>query len=287
MLKLRTFIIALAFAPLISITWQLTNQVQAGSPSKGQAGSGSGGATPPINYHPSPSKGGAGSGSGGTHSPTNYHPSPSKGGAGSGSGGTHNGSNNNPNSPSKGKAGSASGGGNTDSDNKESEAPGIIVKQEPDGSMKIKLSPAVVYKLNAAANRILASDTGHKFSSAKADKLSISLILKGVSPQLSKAFTSVLGAIFNLPGASTQPSFPSVQLPQGQLVASTKTLKASFTIAEANAPETVNIDNLNEAINIYNKIILESDPATLQKLSRSSDFMEIGKALTELRAAIK
>ncbi|MBD2294319.1 hypothetical protein H6G06_12690 [Anabaena sphaerica FACHB-251] len=342
MLKIRTFFLSLACTPLIIFSLHLTNQVQANSPSKGQAGSASGGAISPSNNHPgqSPSRGQAGSASGGATPPSNNHPgqSPSKGQAGSASGGgntnnpgqspskgqggsasgggnTNNpgqspskgqggsasggGNTNNPGqSPSKGQGGSASGGGNTNNPGQSpskgeagsasgSESSGIIIIRKPDGSILIKLSPAVVHKLNAAANRILASGGGHRFSSAQAHKVMITLTLRGVSPKLSQAFSRAVVNIFTFSRTSTTPSFPSVQLPQGQLVASTKAFKPSSSIAEGDAVPTVNIDNLNEAINIYNKIVLESDPATLQKLSQYSDFVEIGKTLTELRAAIK
>ncbi|MGM3307078.1 hypothetical protein ACSQ6I_14085 [Anabaena sp. WFMT] len=296
MLKIRTFFIALACAPLISLSLQLTNQVQASSPSKGQAGSGSGGATPPTNYHPSPSKGPAGSGSGGG---SINHPgqSPSKGQAGSGSGG---GSINHPGqSPSKGQAGSGSGGGNTNtpgqspSKGEAGSASGatssnIIVTKELDGSIKITLLPDAVKKLNDIAARLRASGRDSRFTRFKAILLQRYFVSNGLQPQLAKAFTSVLPHIFlTSSDASTTPSLPSVQLPQGKLVASMKAFKAGLTIAEANEAPTVNVDKLNEAINIHNKIVLESDPATLQQLVRNSDFVEIGKALTELRAAIQ
>ncbi|MEA5549423.1 hypothetical protein VB713_00250 [Anabaena cylindrica UHCC 0172] len=279
MLKIRTFFLALACAPLISLCLQLTNQVQASSPSKGQAGSGSGGATPPTNYHPgqSPSKGQAGSGSGGATPPTN-HPgqSPSKGQAGSGSGG---GNTNNPGqSPSKGQAGSGSGANSSN----------IIITKELDGSIKITLLPDAVKRLNYIAAKLRASGKYSRFTRFKAILLQKYFVLNGLHPQLAKSFTSVLPDIFlTSSDASTAPSLPSVQLPQAKLIASIKAFKAGLTIAEANEVPTVNVDKLNEAINIHNKIVLESDPATLQQLLRNSDFVEIGKALTELRAAIQ
>jgi transcription elongation factor Elf1 len=48
----------------------------------------------------------------------------------------------------------------------------------------------------------------------------------------------------------------------------------------------VDINELNNAINTYNQIIDESSPVTLQALSQNQDFMEIGNALKELRAAV-
>ncbi|OBQ06674.1 MAG: hypothetical protein AN490_12025 [Anabaena sp. AL09] len=48
----------------------------------------------------------------------------------------------------------------------------------------------------------------------------------------------------------------------------------------------VDINQLNNAINTYNQIIQQSSPVTLQALSQSQDFVAIGKALKELRAAV-
>ncbi|MBY5284134.1 hypothetical protein [Anabaena sp. PCC 7938] len=211
MLKIRTFFLALACAPLISLSLHLTNQVQAGSPSKGQAGSGSG-----------------------------------------------------------------------------ANSSNIIVTKELDGSIKITLLPDAVKRLNDIAARLRASGRDSRFTRVKAILLQRYFVLNGIHPPLAKAFTSVLPNIFlTSSDASTTPNLPSVQLPQGKLIASIKALKAGLTIAEANEAPTVNVDKLNEAINIHNKIVLESDPATFQQLVRNSDFVEIGKALTELRAAIQ
>ncbi|QJB44167.1 hypothetical protein [Dolichospermum flos-aquae] len=48
----------------------------------------------------------------------------------------------------------------------------------------------------------------------------------------------------------------------------------------------VDINQLNNGINTYNQIIQQSSPVTLQALSQSQDFVAIGKALKELRAAV-
>jgi hypothetical protein len=49
----------------------------------------------------------------------------------------------------------------------------------------------------------------------------------------------------------------------------------------------VNINKLNDAINAYNQIILESSPVVLQKLAQDKDFLAIGQTLKTLRAALK
>ncbi len=257
MLKIRTFVIALLLTPLISFTWQLTNQAQTNSPSKGTAGSASGGGN---------------TGSGGT-----VISSPSKGTAGSGSGGGNTGSNNNPvSSPSKGVAGSASGA-----------TPNVIVTKAADASLRIDLSPTAVRELNNAAAGILASGRAGIFLPINTNRLQASLISNGLSPQLAKELTDAASQIIKFPRSYTRSSLPSLESSQARLVASIKASKAGLTIAETNEAVTVNADKLNETINIYNKIVLETDPATLQKLSHNSNFVAIGKTLTTLRAAIK
>lgn len=73
-------------------------------------------------------------------------------------------------------------------------------------------------------------------------------------------------------------------------MASTKALKFSPVIAQTAdatlASVEVDINDLHNAINTYNQIIQESSPVTLQQLSENQDFVEIGKVLKELRAAV-
>jgi hypothetical protein len=44
---------------------------------------------------------------------------------------------------------------------------------------------------------------------------------------------------------------------------------------------------LNAAIKAYNGIVTKSDAETLKKLSKNLEFIEIGRVLKELRAALK
>ncbi|WP_353930856.1 hypothetical protein WJM97_21735 [Okeanomitos corallinicola TIOX110] len=247
MLKIRTLIIALAFSPLIAISWQLTNQAEANSPSKGQAGSGSGGGTPPTNYHPSPSKGQAGSGSGGANNGGNSNSSPSKGQAGSGSG---------------------------------SQSDDFTVEKKSDG-IEIRLSPEARDRLKTALpinNNLL--------SPSATERLLHSLKLGGLSQHTAKNLIRAIKQIFKTTPATTTNS-SLLELKKGQLVASTKAIKPDATIAEKNTVVTVNPNKLNEAINLYNEIVMESDSETLKKLSQNSEFVEIGQALKELRSVMK
>jgi hypothetical protein len=107
----------------------------------------------------------------------------------------------------------------------------------------------------------------------------------GVPTALRAALTAALGGIVESRSGSIPSSFPSAQLPQEQLVASNKALKASLIIAQGAAP-TVNINKLSDAINAYNQIVVTSSPVTLQKISQDEDFVAIGTLLKKLRAAI-
>ncbi|BAZ22072.1 hypothetical protein NIES4073_29530 [Kalymmatonema gypsitolerans NIES-4073] len=49
----------------------------------------------------------------------------------------------------------------------------------------------------------------------------------------------------------------------------------------------VDVSQLNAAIKAYNGIVTKSDAETLKKLSKNLEFIEIGRVLKELRAALK
>ncbi|QSV66461.1 MAG: hypothetical protein HEQ12_05510 [Aphanizomenon flos-aquae DEX188] len=259
MLKIRTFILALTLTPVLALNWQQPGQSQT-FPSTGQAGSMSG----------APSMGSAGSMSG--------NPSLSIAGGQSGN-------------PSLDIAGGRSG------------ARFSAVRR---GSGKLLITTEGQNKVNRVAVRILTrsnnrivvgfkqSEPGRRGAS---DRLTQLLANAGVRPGLGRQFTLIFINIFRPVSASTTPSFRSVQLPQKDLVASTKALKESKIIAQVGDDQLnmgediiptveVDINELNNAINTYNQIIDESSPVTLQALSQNQDFMEIGNALKELRAAV-
>ncbi|MDP5016690.1 hypothetical protein FJR11_05265 [Anabaena sp. UHCC 0187] len=253
MLKIKTFILALSLFPILSLTWQLPSQAQSNSPSKGAAGSGSGAG---------PSKGAAGSLSGGATSGRPLSLSP----------------------------------------NVRILTTGLLIISQP-----------IQIILNQAGRNTLLNFPGGNSSI-------IVLILKGIpngNLQLIAArfinigappgrVESLMRALFGLYGSRRQasvPALPVAQLPQEQLVSSTKALKAKFTISqaadtqpsenltpipdtEANTEVDVDINQLNDAISAYNDIIRESSPVALQQLAQNEEFLAIGKALKELRAAI-
>mgnify|MGYP000624397914 CR=1 FL=1 len=77
-------------------------------------------------------------------------------------------------------------------------------------------------------------------------------------------------------------------------MASLKGLKATSVISQADPVQNVNINTanvdinrLNAAINAYNEIIRESSPETLKQLSKNENFLEAGRVLRQLRAALK
>ncbi|WP_143842265.1 hypothetical protein [Nostoc sp. 106C] len=117
----------------------------------------------------------------------------------------------------------------------------------------------------------------------------------GASSTSVKALINALSILYVSP-SSTTPCLSVGSLSPMQSVATNKELIKGTAIAqnsetpkEQNNSETpyVNIVQLNAAINAYNKIVLESSPETLQKLSKDPQFLETGKFLKELRAAIK
>ncbi|MFM7363184.1 MAG: hypothetical protein ACKO11_01510 [Cuspidothrix sp.] len=111
-------------------------------------------------------------------------------------------------------------------------------------------------------------------------QLTSALSAAGASPTLVNTLLENIAGLLVSAG-------PSAKLPQGQLVAGTKALKNSLTIAQTSTAPNVDINKLNNAINAYNQIILESSPVVLQKLAQDKDFLEIGRTLKTLRSALK
>jgi hypothetical protein len=288
MLKIRTFILALTLTPLLAINWQQPSQSQT-SPSLGTAGGMSGGGNiGPINTSPSVGTGGSISGGGttGSNGNTDSNPddntSPSVGTGGSMSGGGTTGSGNT--SPSVGNAGGQSG------------SPVTIVRTSRGNSLRITAERQD--KLNRVAINIFTKENSkvlvafrqpEAIRRGESNRFTEILRQAGVSPALAGRFIFTLIKIIPAPRPTTQSS-GSVQLPKKYLVASTKALKFSPVIAQSDnniLPSVeVDINDLHNAINTYNQIIQESSPVTLQQLSENQDFVEIGKVLKELRAAV-
>jgi len=293
MLKIRTFILALSLAPLLSVAWQLPNQAQVSSPSKGSAATPSGGGTtgssgtvfsaPPISTNIAPLAGASPSvtvstGAGGvinivvapaasnavnaTAAAILLSPVNNGGGTANNGGGTTN----------NGGGTANNGGGTANNDGGTTNNDGGTANNGGGGQ---------------GAATVVALVGGGAGAQVAAAQVTSALTGAGVSPTLATALVQAFANVFSFSGASKTPSFPSAQLPQEQPVASNKALKAGLTIAQNNAAPTVNINKLNDAINAYNQIVLESSPVALQKLAQDPDFVAIGTTLKKLRAAIK
>jgi len=289
MLKIRTFLFALlGVSPLLFLSWQLPNQAKVLSTNNNESATLSGYPTPIAQSSP----------------PSTF--APSKGPAGTPSGGAITGSNGNVFSLPVINTAAPVGA-----------SPSVTVSVDANGDVRITVTPAATVQLNVAAANILTDAAaaigaaggaaagggdagggqgvatvvalavdGPQAQAAVAQLTSV-LSAAGASPTLVANLLQNIAGLFSSTAVSTTPSFPSAKLPQAQLVAGTKDLKASLTIAQTNTAPTVNINKLNNAINAYNQIVLESSPVVLQKLAQDKDFLAIGQTLKTLRAAIQ
>jgi len=328
MLKIRTFILALSLAPLLSVAWQLPNQAQVNSPSKGSAATPSGGGTtgssgtvfsaPPISTNIAPLAGASPSvtvstGAGGvinivvapaasnavnaTAAAILLSPVNNGGGTANNGGGTTNngggtannggGTANNDGGTTNNGGGTANNGGGTTNNDGGTANNGGGTANNGGGTADNGGGTADNGGGGQGAATVVALVGGGAGAQVAAAQVTSALTGAGVSPTLATALVQAFASIFSFSGASKTPSFPSAQLPQEQPVASNKALKAGLTIAQDNAAPTVNINKLNDAINAYNQIVLESSPVALQKLAQDPDFVAIGTTLKKLRAAIK
>ncbi|MEH2423349.1 MAG: hypothetical protein V7K48_21295 [Nostoc sp.] len=175
--------------------------------------------------------------------------------------------------------------------------PGVNVEFSRNGGLRI--SAEVQNTLNATvANRFCITSSGnspcamiiaillHKLNAeAAANQLQVSIVSLGVS---SSSVTSLVNALLGLAAnkSASVLGVPVGQLQPVQLVASTKGLMADLVIAQKGETPNVNIEKLNDAITAYNKIVRESSPEVLQKLAKDPQFLEVGKLLKQLRAAL-
>ena len=306
MLKTSSLFLALSLSPLILFSFQPVNQAQVSSPSKGNAGGMSGG----VNPYPSPSPQPT---TLPTFRPTTLptpqptaSPGPSKGNAGGTSGGV-NPTPQSTTSPglSKGNAGGTSGNPNQQVPRINinftpiSKSPNITTTTAADGSVILGITPVAQNSLNQAFRGLvteLASPGGNvtisNLISGGANVQSIVTELTntfatiGVSPQLSRGLLESLANLLSPVNSSIKRSYHTAKLPENELLTNTKALRASLTIAQVNATASVDINKLSIAITGYNNIVNESSPKVLLGLSQNQDFVEIGRVLKKLRAAI-
>jgi len=274
--------LALSLSPLILFSFQPVNQAQVSSPSKGNAGGMSGG----VNPYPSPSPQPT---TLPTFRPTTLptpQPTASPG-------------------PSKGNAGGTSGNPNQQVPRINinftpiSKSPNITTTTAADGSVTLGITPVAQNSLNQAFRGLvteLASPGGNgtisnlisRGSNAQSivTELTNTFATIGVSPQLSRGLLESLANLLSPVNSSIKRSYHTAKLPENELLTNTKALRASLTIAQVNATASVDINKLSIAITGYNNIVNESSPKVLLGLSQNQDFVEIGRVLKKLRAAI-
>jgi hypothetical protein len=130
--------------------------------------------------------------------------------------------------------------------------------------------------INSPLNIIITILRGGTSASTPAIRIQTVLINARVSPTLAEALIQSLTGMFGSKvGATSSLS-----------VASNKGLVVS-QIAQSEEIPDVNISQLNDSINTYNQIILESSSETLRELAKNEEFVAIGNVLKELRQALK
>jgi len=302
MLKTRSLIFALSLSPLILFTFQMANQAQVSGPSKGNAGGISGGVNPLPQFTPNPSP---------NPSPQFTPPSPEPASNPSPEPAPNPSPEPAPN-PSPEPAPNLSPKGVSERVNPNqqiqqvninfnpvSTSPNVTVTTGPDGVVTMTITPAAQQSINQAFTDLLtelASPGGNTkigdLMGAGSDvqpaitELTESMNSTGVSPELTKGLLESLASLLSPLNSYIKPTYHTAQLTESDLLTNTKALKASFTIAQVNAAASVDINKLSVAINVYNTIVNQSSPKVLLGLSQNKDFVEIGRVLKKLRAAI-
>ncbi|MDM3856267.1 MAG: hypothetical protein PT120_15515 [Aphanizomenon gracile PMC649.10] len=310
MLKTRSLIFALSLSPLILFTFQMANQAQVSGPSKGNAGGISGGVNPlpPFTPNPSPNPSPQFTPNPSPNPSPQFTPNPSP----------------NPSpqftppspepasNPSPEPASNLSPKGVSERVNPNqqiqqvninfnpvSTSPNVTVTTGADGVVTMTITPAAQQSMNQAFTDLLtelASPGGNTkigdLMGAGSDvqpaitELTESMNSTGVSPELTKGLLESLASLLSPLNSYIKPTYHTAQLMESDLLTNTKGLKASFTIAQVNAAASVDINKLSVAINVYNTIVNQSSPKVLLGLSQNKDFVEIGRVLKKLRAAI-
>jgi hypothetical protein len=198
-------------------------------------------------------------------------------------------------------------------------APGTNVEVTSGGSeINISASPEIQNNVNDAADEILQQaedasssivsgigESGNVLSGAgssnsvftivviilqggpnadsSVNQLQSSLGSLGVSASGIQALFNALRGMISTPSASTS-GVNLGSLNGVQLVAGVKDLK--IEISQNVAKSSVDLNKLNAAITAYNNIVMESSPEVVQKLAKDPEFLEIGKVIKQLRAAL-
>ncbi|WP_413172600.1 hypothetical protein [Anabaena azotica] len=171
----------------------------------------------------------------------------------------------------------------------------------PDGTLKI---PEIIQdRVNKSATEIINSSgktnliiiliLGQNGADDAATQIRTNFVNLGVSSDIVQQLVKTLyGLCFSR--IATNSGLPNAQVTTGNLVASLKGLKAYSVISQVDPVQNVeiktanvDINRLNAAINTYNQIVRESRPETLKQLSKDENFLEAGRVLRQLRAALK
>ncbi|MEA5619376.1 hypothetical protein VB711_16225 [Cronbergia sp. UHCC 0137] len=135
--------------------------------------------------------------------------------------------------------------------------------------------PGVTLDAREETNIVITIALGRPGADVSASQLQAKLEGFGVNSFLATNLTQFLLGLLNSPVAANP----------GTAIATTKDLKADFLLSQAQ-DVNVDINKLNGAIDVYNQIVQESSPVTLQKLSEDPDFLEISRILKELRGGL-
>ncbi|MFQ4140762.1 hypothetical protein [Chlorogloeopsis sp. ULAP02] len=161
------------------------------------------------------------------------------------------------------------------------------------------LVPAIIQQLiNQQAGAIIKNaNTGNSNGSQKGviglllacssdandaiNQLQVSLSNSGASQTPTQTLVKALIGLFKFSAPSLKQK-PSLSGAESQPIQEINSCHANDNDAQTN----VDVPQLIAAIKAYNDIVLKSDLATLKKLSKNSDFVEIGKVLKELRTVL-
>lgn len=160
----------------------------------------------------------------------------------------------------------------------------------------MNLSEATRNNLNEAARNVLSQIAANNTlapiassvlrdganSEEAANQLYACILSAGASPS---SVESLVSSLWGLGRAKSDGSVPG-QEEQLNIVSSTE-CSSGYTVFvdQVNNPD-IDINKLNTTINIFNKIVMDSNPEAVQKLSKDPQFVGIGNLLRQLRATL-
>lgn len=172
-------------------------------------------------------------------------------------------------------------------------APGVNVEFNGNGGLSV--SAEVQNSVNAIIANVLSQTPatnspffniivillGGSNAEVVANQLQVSIVNLGVS---SSSVASLVNALLGLAGNK---SAAALGAPVGILQpVQLKGLTADLVTAQKGETPNVDINQLNNAITAYNNVVMESSPEVIQKLAKDPQFLEVGKLLKQLRAAL-